>query len=54
MIVEKRQAKTPTIDSALNRKAEVLFFTPQNVENIMQKLKYFYLKRSPILGNFIL
>jgi hypothetical protein len=26
MIVEKRQAKTPTIDRALNRKAEVLSF----------------------------
>lgn len=53
MIVEKRQAKTPTIDRVLNRKAEVPIFSPEDVENLMQKMKHFYLTRSPALGSFI-
>jgi hypothetical protein len=53
MAVENKQAKAATIDKALNRKAEVPIFSPEDHENIMQEMMHFYLRKSPALGSFI-
>ena len=42
MAVENKQAKAATIDAALNRKAEVPIFSPEDEENVMQAGRDFY------------